>query len=57
MYVYIVIRTIGDLQDIQSVYTSYSKAEIECSRLDEDSKLKGYGDSFEFIIKSFEIIN
>ncbi len=56
MYVYIVIRTIGDLQDIQSVYTSYSKAEIECSRLDEATKLKGYKD-FKFIIKSFEIIN
>ena len=51
MYAYIVIRTIGYLKDVKAVCLSYSKAQIEASRMDEATKLKGYK-GFEFIIET-----
>lgn len=53
--VYLVIKTIGDLQDIISGYESYSTALSVQQDLQAKIIARGYTD-FKFIIKPIEIV-
>tara|TARA_R110000868_G_scaffold111290_1_gene300710 strand:+ start:31 stop:207 length:177 start_codon:yes stop_codon:yes gene_type:complete len=58
MHTYIVIQTnkSNNLRTIKSVFLSYSKAQIEASRLDEEQKLIGLNE-FDIIIETHLITN